>query len=215
MSEPEALEEAVPEQGRNRFKALLIIVGAMVALLLLGILFAVAQFTLRSTQDGTFATAEPVSKIEVDVDRGSVELASDRPRGAALTTRLEYFLRAPDLRASEEGGVVDVGADCDWPSDCEIDVQGRVERGADVTIRTSSGRTAVVGSPGAVSIRTTDGAILVEDAEGDVNVGSLSGALTVERARRAVRAESRSGVVSGRDLAGPLRVRTLTGFVVG
>lgn len=215
MSESESLEDALPEQGRNRYKALFIIVGTMAGLLVLGILFAVAQFTLRATQDGSFETEQAVQAVEIDVDRGSVDLIADRPRGADLATRLEYFLRAPDLRAAEEGGAVSVGADCDWPSDCEIDVAGRVQRGADIVVRTSSGGATVAGAPGTVSLRSTNGPIVVEDAAGDVNVGSLSGSLRIERAAQAVRAESRSGLVTVRDHSGPLRVRTATGFVVG
>ncbi|MGI9538525.1 MAG: hypothetical protein ACR2N6_00070, partial [Miltoncostaeaceae bacterium] len=117
MSEDSSLDEALPEQGQNRFKALIIIVAAMAGLLVLGILFAVAQFTLRSTDEAAFATEAPVETVDIDVDRGTVELVADRPRGAALATRLEYFLREPDLRTGEEAGLVSVGADCDWPSD--------------------------------------------------------------------------------------------------
>ncbi len=208
-------DDLPPETGGNRFRALLVIGGAMLALLLLGIAFGIAQYALRTTAEFVVAADGPVKSVTVESDRGRIELAADRPEGARMTATLTYFARRPALQDIREGASLEIGADCDWPSNCTLRVDGSIQRGSDVRIRTTSGGALIEGRPGAVNVRSTNGAVTVRDAQRDVNVGTRSGSVVIDGARQAVRAESGSGGVTLRELEGPFRVRAASGVVRG
>lgn len=210
--DPLAGDPARRRRRRRFLRDILLVAGV---LLILGITFSILQNSVRFLAEDDFSAAG-IESVDLEVDDGDVNVSVRERAGDASTsvrTRTRFFLREPGVNFEGDGTLGRLRTSCEWPSNCDVDVQASVPQGADATLRTGAGDLSILGPAGVVDARASDGSITVDGAQRDVRVAISDGDIAVQHVTGAVRAEVTAGDLALADISGALRVRTGEGDV--
>lgn len=174
--------------------------GGLVVLgvVLTAILAATLGGEARNIEQADLTVTEPVTRIVVDIDSGSVAIVAG---GSTVEVKreLRFGDDRPSVEARVEGDVLRIESDCPstFLSSCRVDHSLTVPEGISITVETGSG------------------SIDVDGLSGSVNVHSGSGRIDLRRLRGAVTVDASSGSVDLEDLSGDVDVQTGSGSISG
>jgi hypothetical protein len=189
---------------------LLVIGGAVVALLIVSGAVEFGTFVGHERVTETIAFRTPVRRVELSVDAGSeIEIRGSDRADIVGERRLLRNAEGPELVEHIEGGTLYISATCGGtvPLWCRASYTLDVPRGVSVDVSNQGGPISVEGVDGSVRVSSTAGEVIVSDVGGDVEAQSYAGAVEVVGGRGArVQAESTAGRVTVSNLVPPEQV---------
>ena len=186
-----------------------ITVGAILTVVLLVGTFVDGPFTVggaaANVEQADFGVDEPVERIILTAQAGSVEVLAGDGDQIEVERRLSFDDERPEVDHSVEGGVLIVEALCPggffaFQSACWVDHLLRVPASVDVEIDTGSGSVTVSGLTGSVHIDTGSGVIEVSDVSGPVFADSGSGGVVLDGVSGETDVKTGSGGIRGNGL---------------
>lgn len=150
------------------------------------ILFLVTASCQQTTSEKTVKLDELISSLILDVAQGDVLVRGHDRQGAEVSVELSCRVRVPEVVVSVESAVLAVQmiGGIGGASDCDGVFQIDLPRGADVSIRTDSGR---------IELSDVSGDVRLSTYHGDVHIQNTTGLLDVQVATGNVRGESLGG----------------------
>ncbi|MDP2313268.1 MAG: DUF4097 family beta strand repeat-containing protein [Pseudomonadota bacterium] len=193
--------------------SLVLLTGVLAACLTSGCLTYGGQRGTENIQD-----PGPISRIEIDIDAGSVDITSARGEvGARGAVASRWGEAAPEVLHYVSDGVLHVVGRCDsFNLACRTDVTLEVGPEVSVGVNTGQGTVRVTGLSGDVEVATDDGDIELYDVVGIVFVETGLGAVTGEGlAGKLIDARSEGGAIVLQVTAQPDRLvaRTESGDI--
>ncbi len=168
--------------------------GALVALRVVGVgVVVMAVLSLAWPVASSFARArasdgwtEPaITRLEVDVPAGSVELvAEDGPLRLDVERRGTWALPSADLERDGDRAVLTSTCPATVLGDCQVDVVARVPRDADVVVDLSAGSVVAEGLAGDLDVDLSAGEVDLQGLSSQrvlvrLSAGEISTAFTV------------------------------------
>jgi hypothetical protein len=190
------------------FGGWVVVGGVLTVILLVGTFagFSVSVSSGDNIEQANFAVDEPVERIIVSIDAGSVEVVVDAGAGVIVERRLIFDDDRPEVSHSIEDGELRVEADCPvgfFRSACSVDHLLRVPGAVDIEIETSAGTVTVSGIEGEVRVDTGSGSIELVDLSGEVQAESGAGGIVLEGLSGDTAVDTGSGSVRGTRLTTP------------
>src|SRR5262249_9774775 len=182
---------------------------------------AVAKGVFDTTRSGHSRVAEPVHRVVVDGDAGSVRFTAAGPAPVDVTHKSAWLFSEPRVWQRVEGGVLYLRSRCSGGLSCTTDFDVRAAAGTSVEVNENASDVTVLGAPGDVTVETDAGGVRVEvtraprrihtqtDA-GAVRVVVPRGVYAVDTSTDAG-SETVRGVVRSDRAARPLEARTNAG----
>jgi hypothetical protein len=155
----------------------------------------------------------PISRIELDLDAGAVELtAVPDLAGANGTISSRWTDVAPEIVHYVEKGVLHVIARCaESAIACRVDVTAQVPATSNVGVDTRRGAVTVTGVQGDVEVNTGDGDLQLDNDDGSLVVDTRNGDISGEGLTSTlVDARTGQGDIDLELLSMPLRIDART-----
>lgn len=182
-----------------------ITVGAIMTVVLLVGSFADGPLItgpVDNVEQADFDVAEPVERIVVKVDAGTIEILGGAGETVEVERRLNFNDERPRVDHTVVDGVLEIEADCpggffSFGQSCFVDHVLRVPASVAVEIDTGSG---------SVTARELEGSVLIDTGSGTIELVDVSGRVT---------ADSGSGGIVLDGVTGEALVRTGSGGIRG
>ncbi|MGA6163112.1 DUF4097 family beta strand repeat-containing protein [Amycolatopsis magusensis] len=162
-----------------------------------------------STSEATAQVSEPVQRVRIASDSGSVHIRTADVRESTVVQRFDYRWGEPSQSYSVEGNEL-VLADCgNW---CSVDYDVVVPMGTAVTGHADSGAVVLTGVASA-DVSADSGNVEVRNVPGPVTVQASSGDITLADIGDAVKATANSGHITGTGIKGRVEADADSGDV--
>lgn|GEM_PF-2064344 len=176
---------------------------ALLALVAVAGLAAPACSVPRRT--ASFDITQPVTRVEVDVDRGTTTVVATDAPAVSVRRTVHHRRGRPKLAMGVVNGALTLRSRC--PSgflvSCAVDHRVAVPPHTEVMVRAGSGDVAVERMQAGVDVGTASGRVHLVRAGGLVTARTGSGEVVLDGASDQVTVETASGHVTGQHLLAP------------
>ncbi|GAA4548808.1 DUF4097 family beta strand repeat-containing protein [Amycolatopsis samaneae] len=139
-------------------------------------------------EESTHLAFPPAARIQLDVDRGQVQLIASDTREVSVDRRLEWTDGKPSVRESGAAGTVRLSAHCPgeptwraaFTTECAARYTVRVPREMAIEVTTSLADVQIRGTVAAVTVSTTTGNVTLTNARGSLTAHTRTGRITGE-----------------------------------
>ncbi len=161
------------------------ILGLAAIVLVAAIAVAAVSWLTRSTHTSTEGISDGFSRVEIDVDAGTVEIVGSASGEATIevTTESGWFADAEVTHEIEDGDTLRVEGACGGSLiliQCRTDVVLTVPDDVEVVAHSSAGRLLARGLAGPTDLDSSAGSVTVEDQSGDLTAHSSAGGVHVD-----------------------------------
>lgn len=181
-----------------------IAVGAVLTALLLLSLVSDQPLGIRSadtTESADFSVSEPIDRVVIEVDAGSVEIVGGSS-GIEVERTLNYDGERPEVNHRVADGVLTITADCpsgfaSLGSSCWVDHRLSLPESMDIEVDTGSGSVEIEEITGELAVDSGSGAIRLVGVTGRVTAKTGSGGVQLDDVGGRANIDTGSGTIRG------------------